>query len=257
MKTQMRLFLLLLIGICFLSVFSCMAAADSAIAVAQTADTTSHTYHYSKNHITDIQITVPNAEVNFYMQSLQEEIVVQVTGGAIEGAETEKTLSLHSDAQQHYRLDIYLPERFYNVEILGEVLEVQTLHTMRGVMKIRAHCLEAVLEDYCGGISFVAEEGAVSIEKGNLQKASTVTLLEKGNIYLHTKLTDCVGISSFSTNQGAVKVWTDTLETDTFFEVSALSVSGEYSSLPADGQKNTNCKKIQIISQNGLAIFYN
>lgn len=257
MKSKIGLFLLLLIAICFLSVFSCKAAADSAVAVSLTADTNSHTYRYSRKYITDIQISVPNAEVTFYTQPQQEEIVVQVTGGAIEGAVSEKTVSLRSEAQQKYRLDIYLPERFYAVELCGDMLKVQTVHTMRGTMEIQANHLEAALEDYCGGISFIAREGSVTVENGNLQKESTVTLSEKGNIYLNTRITDCAGVSSFSTNQGVVKVQTDTLEADTFFDVSAIAVSGEYHSLSVEDRLDETCHKVQISAKNGLAFFYN
>lgn len=257
MKTQIYIFLLLLIAICFLSVFSCMAAVDSAVAVAQTADNHSHTYRYSRKHITDIQISIPNAEVTLYTQPLQEEIVVQVTGGTIEGAEEDKILLLRSDEQQLYRLEIYLPERFYNIEIDSKSIKLETCDTMRGNMAIKADFLKAELNDYYGGVSFAAKEGSVSIEDGNLQKASAVTLTEKGNIYLHTKITDYSGMSSFYTKQGAVKVGTDLLASDTFFEVSALTVSGEYQALSVQDRLDKNCHKVQIISENGIAFFYN
>lgn len=258
MKGKRSLFLLLLIGICFLSVFSCTAAADSAVAVVQRADTTSHTYRYAIKHITDIQITVPNAEVTFYTQPQQEEIVVQVTGGSIEEAKSEKTLSFSSSARCAYQIDVFLPERFYHVLIYGESLCVRNVDTMRGTMEIQADALSAELEDYCGGISFITKEGNVTVNDGDLQKPSTVSITEAGNIYLNTKVTDCAGISSFSTNQGAVKVQTDLLEEDTFFEVSAIATSGEYQSLSSTQKKNDKiCHKIQIIAKNGLAFFCN
>lgn len=257
MRPKMGFVLLLLAAVCILSVYSCMEAVPAALTTVQTEDISYHTYRYSMNHITDIQISVKDAAIYFYTEPKRDEIVIQVKGAAIEGAETEKSIVLESTAEQACQIDVYLPERFYNIQMAGDNLTVNTIHTMRGTMKIQANCLDVQLDDYCGGISFFAKTGCVSLKNGNLQKTSYVTLAEKGNIYLDTKITDTTGISSFSTGQGTVKVQTNVLEENTFFEVTALSVFGTYAPLDATKRRNCAFSKVQIFSQNGIVYFMN
>ncbi len=255
MRPKMGFVLLLLAAVCILSVYSCMEAVPAALTTVQTEDISYHTYRYSMNHITDIHISVMDAAIYFYTEPKRDEIVVQVKGAAIEGAEMEKSIVLESTADQGCKIDVYLPERFYNVRIAGDNLTVNTVHTMRGAMEIQANYLDAQLDSYCGGISFSAKEGSVSLQHGNLQKTSYVALTGKGNIYLDTKITDTTGISSFSTEYGTVKVQTDALEENTFFEVTALSVFGTYVPLDTVNKRNCVYPKVQILSQNGIVHF--
>lgn len=256
MRPKMGFFLLLLIAVCILSVYSCMEAVPAALATAKTEDISyHHTYRYSMDHITDIHISVMDAAIYFYTEPKRDEIVVQVKGAAIEGAETGKSIILESTADQVCQIDVYLPERFYNVHIAGDNLTVNTIHTMRGIMEIQANYLDAKLDGYCGGISFSANAGCVHLQNGNLQKTSHVVLSERGNIYLDTKITDSTGISSFSTGHGTVKVQTDALAKNTFFEVTALSVFGTYAPLNTLERRNCAFPKVQILSQNGIVHF--
>lgn len=255
MQPRLRFCLLLLAAVCILSVYSCLEAVPAALVNMQMENTSNYTYHYSMKYITTLQIIAEQATICFYTESKRDEIVVQTIGAALEGSETEKTLKLKEPKGQACQIDIYLPERFYNVFINGKNISAKNVHTMRGSLQVESDYLQAELDGYCGEIHFLAKEGSVSLKNGKLQDASHISLSEKGNIYLDTKLEDTEGISCFSTRNGVVKIQTKRLNENTLFEVSALSVFGTYRALDTTNEKNASYHKAEILSENGLVYF--
>lgn len=253
MKPKSGFFLLLLIAVSVLSVYSCLAATPAEL----TEKILNNTYRFSPNHITNIQIFVMNAEIYFYTEPKQDEMIVQINGAAAEVTKQEECVVVKNENGKECRVDFYLPTRFFDVLIQGDKISVYSECEMHGTMTIQAGCLEACFEDYCGGYEITSKVGTITIENGLLQKESHITFSEKGNLYLNTKITDTIGISSLYTEQGIIKIKTAFLDDNTFFEVIAIAEDGSYAPLEPKKRKNTNCHKIKVISPNGIVKFVN
>ena len=215
------------------------------------------TYKYPCQYITDIIVKASKAKVKLYVDSISESIIVKTKGYEVFDTLSEGTLALELLGDDNSAIYIYVPDRMYRYFFNIDYIDFEMIDDVKGGLSINAERANIKTENFVGFVEIKTQEGTININKGNLNKGSFISVSNKGNIYLNTKLSGVNEDYVFSTNEGLVKVWKERLMDKTCFDVYSLGNNGEYNQsvgMNENGDPN-GIINVKIVAENGVTWF--
>lgn len=207
----------------------------------------------SYKNISGINIDSAHAKINVYLDPKSEYIVVASKNADISQSVSEKILYLKNQKENYGTIDIYIPDRIYNIYIFSQICELNIDCKIKSILYVRSEKVSASVNGFCGRIDLEAEEGYVSLKSGNLEGSSKVNILKEGTIYIDSKFKEAENYE-FSVGTGAVKI-EDKENENIYFDVYAIAVYGEYNESEPVNIMSDKCAKIIVNAENGVVYF--
>jgi len=253
MKRTFTVFLLFALALLFMSLYNEETVLSQAN-VRMKGEEQCYSYDFSYEYITEIKVLAYNAEIRLFVNSAAKYITVKSKGTQITGEEKDKRLSISSDLKNRCELDIYLPQRQFEIVFEADKLVLENVNSMKGSLSIFAKNFSGNISGFSGIFYVKTDEGNVNVRGGNLKKLSQISILNRGNIYLNCELSETNEKYIFQTEEGHIYIEGNTLK-NTMFDVYAISIEGEYEEYMKNGNTDDYKSKAEVSAVNGLVHF--